>query len=81
MILKFFIIVCYIIFAVLISINFFKIVQARLKYKTLNVIKLLKVTSQEDKKKIKALYRNVFFITIFFVLIVVVSFFINNILK
>jgi hypothetical protein len=81
MILKFFIISFYIIFGVLVSINFFKIIQIRLKYKTLNVIKLLKTTSQEDKMKIKRLYRNVFFITIFFVVIVVATFFINNFFK
>jgi hypothetical protein len=81
MILKFFIISFYIIFGVLVSINFFKIIQIRLKYKTFNVIKLLKTTSQEDKMKIKRLYRNVFFITIFFVVIVVATFFINNFFK
>ncbi len=81
MILKILIIPVFAVFAILISINMLKIIQIRLKYGTFNIIKLLRITSDEDNKKIRGYYKNVLLLTILFIVLVTIIFFVNSRLK
>jgi lipopolysaccharide export LptBFGC system permease protein LptF len=47
----------FLLFAILISINMLKIIEIRLRYGTFNIGRLLKLTSNEDKQKIKKYYK------------------------